>query len=55
MAFYLIYSSQNVSPMLIKTNKIIKNVKLNKLENYNMSCYIHLTCYKGRLIEVYDL
>ena len=35
MAIYLIYSSQNVSPMLIKTNKLLKNVKLRKLHVKN--------------------
>ena len=30
MAFYLIYSSQNLSPMLVQTIKLLKDVKLCK-------------------------
>ena len=34
---YLMYSSQNVSPMLIKTNNLLKNVKLCKSHvNYHI-------------------
>ena len=30
MAIYLIYLSQNISPMLIKTNKLLTNVNVCK-------------------------